>query len=172
MEMKILHDLSSHDLPPIIDDNLSSISELLHKYLTYSNPIMQTDDETEVSIVDTVRSDICELLELYTLKYDDDFSKYTQPFITSAWNLLSSTGEETKYDTIVSKALHFLTAVASTTQHADMFNSDEVLTQIVEKVIIPNVTLRESDMEMLEDEPIGIMTFSTICVRTSSLWNI
>ncbi|KAK0392378.1 hypothetical protein NLU13_1873 [Sarocladium strictum] len=154
LQMKILHDLSSHDLPPIIDDNLSSISELLHKYLTYSNPIMQTDDDTEVSVVDTVRSDICELLELYVLKYDDDFSKYCQPFITSAWNLLSSTGEETKYDTIVSKALHFLTAVASTKQHADMFHSDEVLTQIVEKVIIPNVSLRESDMEMLEDEPI------------------
>lgn len=146
--------MSCHDLPPIFEENLASISELLHKYLTYSNPLLETDDETETSIVDTVKADICEILELYTVKYDEDFSKYCQPFIEKAWNLLSSTGTETKYDIIVSKALHFLTAVASTKEHSGIFNSEEVLTQIVEKVILPNVGLRESDMELFEDEPI------------------
>lgn len=154
LQIKILHDMSSHDLPPIFEEHLESISSLLHKYFTYSNPNMETDDDCEASIVDTVKADICELLELYTIKYDDDFSKYCDPFISSAWNLLSSTGPETKYDNIVSKALHFLTAVASTSQHAGKFNDENVLTQIVEKVILPNVALRESDMEMFEDEPI------------------
>ena len=146
--------MSCHDIPPIFEENLASISELLHKYLTYTNSHLETDDDDEVSIVDTVKTDICELLELLTLKYDEDFSKYCEPFITSAWNLLSSIGPETKYDAIVSKALHFLTAVASTKEHAEAFNSEEVLTQIVEKVVLPNVSLRESDLEMFEDEPI------------------
>lgn len=146
--------MSCHDLPPIFDENLGSISELLHKYLTYSNPLLETDDDTEATIMDTVKADICEVLELYTVKFSEDFSQYCQPFITSAWNLLSSTGTETKYDTIVSKALHFLTAVASTKEHSESFNSEETLTQIVEKVILPNVALRESDLEMFEDEPI------------------
>ncbi|KAF4119638.1 exportin-2 (importin alpha re-exporter) [Geosmithia morbida] len=154
LQVKILYDMSCHDLPPIFDDNLGSISELLHKYLTYTNQLMETDDETETSIVDTTKADICELLELLTIKFDEDFSKYCQPFITSAWNLLSSIGTETKYDTIVSKALHFLTAVASTKDHAELFNNEDVLNQIVEKVILPNVALRESDEEMFEDEPI------------------
>lgn len=154
LQIKILHDMSSHDLPPIFEENLSSISELLHKYLTYSNQLLETGDDTEATIVDTVKADICELLELFTVKYDEDFSKYCQPFITSAWNLLSSVGPETRYDIIVSKALHFLTAVASTKDHAGIFNNDDVLTQIVEKVILPNVALRESDEEMFEDEPI------------------
>ena len=146
--------MSCHDIPPIFDENLASISELLHKYLTYSNPLMDTDDESETSIVDTTKADICEVLELLTIKFDEDFSKYCQPFITSAWNLLSSIGPETKYDTIVSRALHFLTAVASTKDHSGLFNSEDVLNQIVEKVILPNVALRESDIEMFEDEPI------------------
>lgn len=146
--------MSCHDLPPIFDENLASISELLHKYLTYSNDLMVTDDETETSIVDTTKADICELLELLTIKFDEDFSKYCQPFITSAWNLLSSTGAETKYDTLVSKSLHFLTAVASTKDHAELFNNEDVLNRVVEGVILPNVALRESDMEMFEDEPI------------------
>ena len=146
--------MSCHDLPPIFDENLGNISELLHKYLTYSNPLLETDDDTETSIIDTVRADICEVLELFTVKFDEDFSKYCQPFIETAWNLLSSTGPETKYDVIVSKALHFLTAIASSAQHSGIFNDEGVLTQIVEKVILPNVALRESDIELFEDEPI------------------
>ncbi|KAK2590053.1 importin-alpha export receptor [Conoideocrella luteorostrata] len=154
LQVKILYDMSSHDLPPIFDDNLGSISELLHKYLTYSNPQLATDDDDETSILDTVKAGICELLELYTIKYDEDFSKYVQPFITSAWNLLTTIGTEIKYDNLVSKSLHFLTAVASTADHANVFNNENVLSQIVEKVILPNVALRESDIEMFEDEPI------------------
>ena len=146
--------MSCHDLPPIFDENLASISELLHKYLTYSNDLMVTDDDTEASIVDTTKADICELLELLTIKFNEDFSKYCQPFITSAWNLLSSVGPETKYDALVSKSLHFLTAVASTNDHSELFNNEDVLNRIVEGVILPNVALRESDMEMFEDEPI------------------
>lgn len=154
LQIKIMHDMSSHDLPPIFEDNLASIAELLHKYLTYTNPLLETDDESEVSVADTVKADICEILVLYTFKYDDAFSQYCQPFITSAWNLLSSIGTETKYDIIVSKALHFLTAVTATAQYSGLFNSEEVITQIVEKVILPNVALRESDVELFEDEPI------------------
>ncbi|ODA84018.1 hypothetical protein RJ55_02536 [Drechmeria coniospora] len=154
LQIKILYDLSSHDLPPVFEENLSSLSGLLMKYLDYSNPLLETDDDTETSIVDVVKADICELLELFTTKYDEDWSPYCEPFITSTWNLLSSIGTETKYDSIVSKALHFLTAVASTQRHSGVFNNEAVLTQIVEKVILPNVALRESDMEMFEDEPI------------------
>ncbi|KAF4978128.1 hypothetical protein FZEAL_5460 [Fusarium zealandicum] len=154
LQIKILYDMSCHDIPPIFEENLASISELMHKYLTYSNPLLETDDETETSIVDTVKADICEVLELFTVKFDEDFSKYCQPFIEKAWNLLSSTGTETKYDIVVSKALHFLTAVASTKEHSGIFNNEDVLTQIVEKVILPNVALRESDIELFEDEPI------------------
>ncbi|PHH71752.1 hypothetical protein CDD80_5012 [Ophiocordyceps camponoti-rufipedis] len=154
LQLDVIHDMSSHDLPPIFEDNLAPISELLHKYLTYSNPLLETDDDAEPGIALTVKAQICELLELLTLKYDDDFSKYCNPFITSVWELLSSTGPETKYDNFVSKALHFLTAVAQTKQHSAKFEDPEVLRQIVDKVILPNVALRESDMEMFEDEPI------------------
>lgn len=154
MQIKILYDMSCHDLPSIFEDNLASIAELLHKYLVYTSPLLDTDDESEPSVVDTVKADICEILVLYTFKYDKEFSDLCQPFISSTWELLSTIGAETKYDTLVSKALSFLTAIAGTSQYSDAFNSEDVLTQIVEKVILPNVALRESDIEMFEDEPI------------------
>ncbi|KAI5924131.1 chromosome segregation protein [Camillea tinctor] len=152
--IKVFYDLSCQDMPPQFESNLEHLSTLLHKYLGYQNPLLETDDESEAGVVENVKADICEVLELYVNKFDDDFGRYTQVFISTAWNLLSSIGPETKYDNLVSKALHFLTAIAGTVQHSGAFNDENVLSQVVEKVVLPNVALRESDIELFEDEPI------------------
>jgi exportin-2 (importin alpha re-exporter) len=152
--VKIFYDLSCQDLPPIFEDNLSDITVLLHKYLTYDNHLVATDDDSESGPLEFVKAGICEVITLYMQKYEDPFGELCKPFITSTWNLLTTIGPETKFDILVSKALHFLTAVASQDKHAATFNDDNVLGQIVEKVILPNVSLRESDVEQFEDEPI------------------
>ncbi|KAI1331953.1 CAS/CSE protein [Xylariaceae sp. FL0255] len=152
--IKVFYDLSCQDMPPKFEERLEDISTLLHKYLVYENPILDTDDDSEPGIIETVKADICEALELYVTKFDDDFGRYTQVFVSKVWTLLSSVGTETKYDNLVSKALHFLTAIAGTAQHSGSFNDEGVLSQVVEKVVLPNVALRESDIEMFEDEPI------------------
>jgi exportin-2 (importin alpha re-exporter) len=152
--IKVFYDLSCQEMPPQFEGNLEAISTILHKFLDYENPLLATDDETEAGIVETVKADICEALELYVNKYDDDFKQYVQVFISKAWHLLSTIGPETKYDNLVTKALHFLTAIAGTTNHSAAFNDENVLSQVVEKVVLPNVALRESDIELFEDEPI------------------
>lgn len=152
--VKIFYDLSSHDVPPIFEDNLADISSLLHKYLTYENPLLVTDDDSESGPLEFVKAGICEAITLYMQKYEEDFRDLCKPFITSAWTLLTTIGPETKYDILVSKALQFLTAVASHEVHAQNFNNEATLEQVVEKVILPNVSLRETDIELFEDEPI------------------
>ncbi|KAI1407444.1 putative mportin-alpha export receptor [Hypoxylon sp. FL1857] len=152
--IKVFYDLSCQDMPPQFESNLEHISTLLHKYLTYENPLLATDDDSEAGVIETVKADICEALQLYVTKYDDDFGRYTQVFVNSAWNLLSAIGPETKYDNLVSKALQFLTAIAASPKHSLAFNDENVLGQVVEKVVLPNVALRESDIELFEDEPI------------------
>lgn len=150
--VKTLYDLTCHDLPPIIETNMDSILTLLDKFLAYTNPIFD-GDEDETTALENVKADTCEALTLFLAKYDEDFNKYCERFITSVWNLLSTIGPEKKYDLLVSRALQYLTAVASS-KHAQAFNNENILGQIVEKVVLPNVTLRESDIEMFEDEPI------------------
>ncbi|TVY93759.1 Importin alpha re-exporter [Lachnellula willkommii] len=152
--VKLFYDLSSQDLPPIFEENLSSVTSLLHKYLTYENPLLATDDESESGPLEFVKAGICEAMTLYMQKYEDAFGELCKPFIMSSWSLLTTIGPETKFDILVSKALQFLTAVASIPQHAENFNNQEILGQVVEKVILPNVSLRESDVEQFEDEPI------------------
>tara|TARA_R110002003_G_scaffold141_40_gene13197 strand:- start:2621 stop:4852 length:2232 start_codon:yes stop_codon:yes gene_type:complete len=151
--VKLFYDLSCQDLPPVFEDHIATIAGLLHKYLTYDNASLRTNDETESGPQEYVRAGIFEALMLYIQKYEDVFGPQLGQFIETTWNFLMTVGLETKYDILVSKALQFLTSVAST-QHAENFNNQTVLVQVIEKVILPNLTLRESDVELFEDEPI------------------
>ena len=152
--IKLFYDLSCQDLPPVFEENLPAISSLLHKYLTYDNPLLKTLDDTEAGSLEHVKAGTCEVLVLYVQKYEDAFGPLLGQFITSAWSLLTAIGPEIKYDILVSKALQFLTAVTHVREHAQNFNNEQVLSEVVEKVILPNLSLRESDVELFEDEPI------------------
>ncbi|KAB5575721.1 CAS/CSE protein [Coniochaeta sp. 2T2.1] len=151
--IRIFYDLSCQDIPPVIEQSLGGIVTLLLKYLAYTNPAFDGDDE-ETTPVETLKTDICEVLTLYATKFDDDFTPFAEQFTSAVWHLLSTIGPEKRYDLLVSKALNFLTAIASVPARAATFDNESVMGQIVEKVILPNVSLRESDIEMFEDEPI------------------
>ncbi|KAF2471251.1 Cse1-domain-containing protein [Lindgomyces ingoldianus] len=151
--IKLFYDLSCQDLPPVFEDNIAAISSLLHKYLVYDNPALHSQDDSESGILEFIKAGIFEAVMLYVQKYEDVFGSQLNQFIESSWTFLMNIGLETKYDILVSRALQFLTAVAGT-HYAENFNSEPVLVQVIEKVILPNLTLRESDVELFEDEPI------------------
>ena len=152
--MKLMYDLSTHDMPPQFEEHISAVSALLHKYLTYENPALSNDTDDEAGPLEVVRADVFRVLVLYAKKYEEEFGSHLGQFISSSWNMLTTIGPETKYDLVVSRALEFLTTVASIRQHAENFNNADVLGQVTEKVVIPNLSLRESDIELFEDEPI------------------
>ena len=152
--IKLFYDLSVQDLPPVFEDSLPAVTSFLHKYLTYENKLLQTDDDNEAGPLELVKAGIFEVLELWIQKYEDVFGEHVGQFIGSSWNLLTTVGPEPKCDILVSKALQFLTAVTSSTERAQAFNDESTLSQVVERVILPNLTLRDSDIELFEDEPI------------------
>jgi exportin-2 (importin alpha re-exporter) len=152
--IKIFYDLSCQDLPPTFEENLQPITTLLHKYLTYDNPLLNTEDDSEAGPQEHVKVDICEVLVLYVQNFGDELGSFLPDFVTSVWNLLTTIGPETKFDLLASKGLHFLTAVTRIRKHAEHFNNAAVLEQVVHKAVLPSVILRESDIELFEDEPI------------------
>ena len=154
LEMKLFFDLSCQDLPPIFEENITGISTLWQKYLTFDEPSLHTESTEEAGSLEFVKSGILEVLGLYVQKYEDAFGTQVQVFIESAWNLLTTIGPETKYDILVSKALKFLTSVSRLSQHIEPFNNESNMRQVIENAILPNLRLRESDVELFEDEPI------------------
>lgn len=154
LTIKLFYDLSVQDLPPVFEDNLNAITSLLHKYLTYDNPLLHTDDGNDAGPLELIKSGIFEVLSLYVQKYEDAFGEHVERFVGSSWNLLTTVGTEPKYDILVSKALQFLTSVTRISIHAQSFNNESTMGQVVERVILPNLTLRDIDVELFEDEPI------------------
>lgn len=152
--MKIFFDLACQDLPPVFEENLEGLSKLFGKYITFDSPLLHTDDESESGVLEYVKASVFEVLTLLIQKYDDAIGPYVQEHVTIAWGFLTSVGPEPKYDVLVSKALQFLNAVAFIPRHSQIFGNEATITEVVQRVIIPNLALRESDLELFEDEPI------------------
>ncbi|ODQ66714.1 Cse1-domain-containing protein [Nadsonia fulvescens var. elongata DSM 6958] len=150
---KLYFDLNCQDIPEFFEDNLNTFFKIFHKYLIYSNNLLNTVDEEEAGIVEKVKSGICEILQLYTQRYEEIFEPLLGEFVQSTWTLLTSVGLESKFDLLVGKALTFLTLVAKQPRRAEMFSSETILQQIIEKVVLPNITLRPVDEELFEDDP-------------------
>ncbi|CAM9020808.1 unnamed protein product [Wickerhamomyces anomalus] len=154
--VKIYFDLNCQDLPEFFEDHMNEGMSIIHKYLIYSNDLSkpEDDDSDDIEVVSKVKTAISELIQLYTTRYEEEFDALIPQFVQSTWNLLTTTGLQSRYDILVSKLLSFLTSVAKLPKHSEIFNNETALKEITERIIIPNLTVRESDEELFEDDPI------------------
>ncbi|KAJ8681341.1 hypothetical protein QAD02_017128 [Eretmocerus hayati] len=150
---KVFYSLNFQDLPEFFEDNMEVWMTNFHTLLTANVPSLQTGDDEEAGVIEQLKSQVCDNVCLYAQKYDEEFQQYLPRFVTAAWNLLTSTGQQPKFDALVSNALQFLATVADRTQYRHLFEDPNTLSSICEKVIIPNMEFRESDNEIFEDNP-------------------
>ena len=113
--------------------------------------LLETDDDEEAGVVELVKSQICEVANMFAQKYDEDFSPYLPSFVESIWNLLVTTDNRPKHDLLVSNALEFLASVSERPSYKDLFGVEQTMKTICENVVVPNMQFREADEEMFED---------------------
>lgn len=135
---KIFYSLNAQDLPEYFEDHMEDVMQLMQKYLVYTNPALEGE---EVGWLQKVKASICEIIDLYATKYEEDFKRLPQ-FVETVWNLLTNIGLEPKNDFLVSKAISFLTSVVKPARHRDMFSNPEALKSICSRVVVSNMTLR------------------------------
>lgn len=150
---KIFYSLNFQDLPEHFEDNMAVWMEHFLILLQADNKLLQTSDEDEAGLLEQVKSQVCDNVALYAQKYDEEFSSHLQAFVTAIWELLVTTGQEVKYDLLVSNAIQFLASVAERPAYKSLFDNTETLANICEKVVVPNIQLREADQELFEDNP-------------------
>lgn len=148
---KVFNSLNSQDLPEFFEDNMTTWMDIFHTLLVTDVPCLKTPDGEEAGVLEQLRSQICDNLGMYATKYDEEFGPYMTRFVTDVWELLCTTGNQTKYDALVSNALQFLSTVADRNHYRHLFEDPAVLSSICEKVIIPNMDFRASDEELFED---------------------
>ncbi|KAI8459413.1 Cse1-domain-containing protein [Phakopsora pachyrhizi] len=154
--IQIYYDLNSQDIPEFFEDNLSEFMNLLHKYLTWEIPSLVTsaddDDEAEAGDLEKIRSSICEVAELYSQRYLDVFPMMGS-FVETCWALLVRLGPQQRYDILVSKAIRFLSVVVRMQSQKNLFESQSTLEAFCEKIVLPNMFLRDFEVEMFEEDP-------------------
>ncbi|KAJ2339900.1 importin-alpha export receptor, partial [Coemansia sp. RSA 2618] len=75
---EIYYDLNCQDLPPFFEDHMAAFMQTFHKYLVYTNAQAETDDDDVAGDLEDVKASICEIIELYANRYEEDFAQLPQ----------------------------------------------------------------------------------------------
>ncbi|CAG9793023.1 unnamed protein product [Diatraea saccharalis] len=151
---KVFYSLNYQDLPEFFEDNMPIWMPNLLNLLQVKVPCLESDgDEDKPGVLEQLRKEVCECASLYALKYEPEFVPYAPGFVTAVWTVLLSTNTQPRYDALVSNALTFLAKIAEKNSYKSLFEDPATLSSICEKVVIPNMEFRESDMELFEDNP-------------------
>ncbi|KAJ9088941.1 importin-alpha export receptor [Entomophthora muscae] len=152
--VKIYYSVCYHDIPQFFEDNSEDIMKFMYFFLTYQNPLAESSSDEEAGILEKIRTAICEVAQLYFQKYSEEFTQI-DTFVSTLWDLLVSVGPQPKFDLLTCQSLRFFGMIVKRPGSNKYFASRETLGALCEKVIIPNGALRESDMELFEDEPLA-----------------
>ncbi|PIN24553.1 Nuclear export receptor CSE1/CAS (importin beta superfamily) [Handroanthus impetiginosus] len=119
------------------------------KYLTVTYSALENSGNDGLTLVDELRAAVCENINLYMEKEEETFQKYLSGFVEAVWGLLVVASSSSSRERLTVTAIKFLTTV-STSVHHTLFARDDVMQQICQSIVIPNVMLRDEDEELFE----------------------
>ena len=151
---KVFYCLAYQDLPQAFLDNLHTDWVAgFHQLLTMPTGALESDDDDEAGPVELVQAAVCENLNLFMDKYESEIQSSLQQCVEDIWGLLMRTGLQAKYDQLAVSAINFLTTIARGA-HSSIMGNEDILREICEKVVVPNLQCRESDEDLFTDTPL------------------
>jgi exportin-2 (importin alpha re-exporter) len=141
---RIFYSLNYQDLPEYFEDHMGEWMGEFAKYMQYKNPVLTDEsEETDPSPIDHLQAAIVENLSLYADKDEEEFLPYLPQFTTLVWNNLVSLTAYSKHDTLVTTSIRFLSSLVAKLMHRDIFKEEATLREIVTRIVIPNLMIRE-----------------------------
>ena len=158
---KIFYSLSFQDIPAFFEDNLVTFMNILMFFFNFQSPVLVTKDEDQPGIIERFASSVAKIVILYSSKYEEDFTMLGD-FAQATWNILTSRVTLfPKDDKLTYTCISFLASVSKQERHKNIFQDS--LKVICESIIIPNLKIRESDLEIFEDEPMEFIKRDSEC---------
>ncbi|KAK9167945.1 hypothetical protein Syun_000085 [Stephania yunnanensis] len=146
---RIFYSLNFQELPEYFEDHMKEWMTEFLKYLGGVYPALEQSGGDGLTVVDELRSAVCENISLYMEKNEEEFQGYLKDFVPVVCTLLVGASASSSRERLVITAIKFLTTV-STSVHHTLFASNEVLQQFCQNIVIPNVRLRDEDEELFE----------------------
>jgi exportin-2 (importin alpha re-exporter) len=148
---RIYFSLNWQDIPEFFEENIAPWMTEFAKYLSYSNPLLvDEDEESEPGPIERLQAAILENLNLYAAKYEEFFEPYLSQFTQLVWRLLMNVNVQPKYDILATSAIKFLTSVSGKQRNMGLF-TESTQKDIIEHIVVKNLTATETDVELFED---------------------
>jgi len=159
---KIFYLINCVDIPEFYEDHMKEFMEGFHMILTLSvsdirakgwpRAIFAAETADKPGPFYQLQAKVCKCIELYTTCYDDVFIEYVPQFMDDVWKLLLGVSNDIRYDRLAIAGLSYLRSVAAGVFHTH-FSNPQVLNSMCERIIVPNVMIREDEEELFEDTP-------------------
>lgn len=146
---RIFYSLNFQDLPEFFEDTMDKWMLEFKNYLTVKYPTLEVASTDGVELVDGLRAAVCDNISHYMEKEEELFKKYLSGFVDAVWSLLVVASASSSRDRVTVTAIKFLTTVSTSVHHA-LFARDDILQQICQSIVIPNVMLRDEDEELFD----------------------
>ena len=148
---KIFYSLSFQDIPAFIEDNLKIFMNILMFLYNFQSPFLISESDEQPGIIEKLTTSVAKIVILYTSKFEEDFTMLGD-FTQATWTILTSRVTLLpRDDKLTCTCIGFLASVSRQERHKSIFQN--FLQIICEKIIIPNLEIRESDLEIFEDDP-------------------
>jgi exportin-2 (importin alpha re-exporter) len=147
--------LNVQDIPEFFEDTMDEWMGPFQKLLDYSNSTLESKgDPDEPTQVQHMKAQILLSVKLYADKYEEEFSKWVEPFVKTTWGMLNQVNEEAKHDPVVTAAIKFLNSVVKKPWNKRIFDNEQALNSICRQVVVRQLKLRESDVDMFNFESV------------------
>jgi len=158
---KVFYSLNCVDLPEFFEDHMKEFMEGFHVLLStpvaelrkkWPRPLFAAETSEKPGPFFQLQQKILKCVALYASCYEEEFSPYLPQFLDAAWKLLLELSTDTRYDRLAISGIDFLRGVSGGVFHTH-FADKQVLNSMCERIIVPNIMIREDDEELFEDNP-------------------
>lgn len=149
---KVFYCLSWQDFPEYFEDNMQDLMAGIRQLLVFESETVDAIGGDEYSPSCQLQSSVLEVINLYAAKFDEDFRPYLPKYLEDTWALLVRRGKSTRYDNVAINGVKFLTIISRGPDHKH-YENEKVLSEICKSIVIPNMLLRDDDIELFEDNP-------------------
>eukprot|EP00396_MALV-II-16_sp_LP-1_P000101 gene101-401_t len=146
------YSLNYVDLPEEYEDTMRDWLQGFLALLKVQNAEFSGTGPAEGGPLQRLKTQICDNLTLYAMRYQEELAPFVQDCVTGIWELLMSLDAQECNDQVVIAALKFISAAARQNWPNSPFADVAALRSICDKVILPNIKLRDADFERFEDD--------------------
>ncbi|KAJ3492037.1 hypothetical protein NLI96_g338 [Meripilus lineatus] len=160
--VEVYYDLTCQDLPPDFEDThqqfFGASNGLFLQLLSWDPQELRGDpDDTTPSLPSQIKTGILEIGELFVKLYPETLqtSSSVEGIVRIVWELVGG-GKlpEISNDALVSQSLRFVSTAIRSGHYKQLFGSKDTISNLIQGVVVPNIGLRDHEIEQFEDDPL------------------